>query len=47
VVAEGIEDKATLEWLTNLNCEMGQGFYLSRPLPEQQFNDWLGQSDYL
>jgi len=47
VVAEGIEDKATLEWLTKLNCEMGQGFYLSRPLPEQQFNDWLGQSDYL
>ena len=47
VVAEGIEDKATLEWLTKLNCEMGQGFYLSRPLLEQQFNDWLGQSDYL
>ncbi|WP_350431194.1 EAL domain-containing protein [Shewanella sp. H8] len=46
VVAEGIEDKATLEWLTDLNCEMGQGFYLSRPLPERQFNDWLTQSDY-
>ncbi|MGX9462791.1 EAL domain-containing protein [Shewanella sp. A14] len=46
VVAEGIEDKETLTWLTELNCEMGQGFYLSRPLPEQQFNDWLAQSGY-
>ncbi|WP_445773827.1 EAL domain-containing protein [Shewanella sp.] len=46
VVAEGIEDKATLLWLTERHCEMAQGFYLSRPLPEQQFNDWLSQSIY-
>lgn len=47
VVAEGIEDKETLQWLTERHCEMGQGFYLSRPLPELQFNDWLSQSAYV
>ncbi|MCT8987006.1 putative bifunctional diguanylate cyclase/phosphodiesterase [Shewanella phaeophyticola] len=46
VVAEGIEDKETLQWLTERHCEMGQGFYLSRPLPELQFNDWLSQSEF-
>ena len=46
VVAEGIEDKLTLDWLTELKCEMGQGFYLSRPLPAEQFNQWLMASPY-
>jgi diguanylate cyclase (GGDEF)-like protein/PAS domain S-box-containing protein len=33
-VAEGIEDVAQLERLRELNCELGQGFYLGRPLDE-------------
>lgn len=36
-VAEGIEDEQTLNLLHNLNCNIGQGFYWSRPLPEKQF----------
>ncbi|WP_445945420.1 EAL domain-containing protein [Shewanella sp.] len=43
VVAEGIEDKATLTWLTEKGCEMGQGFYLSRPLSAAAFNEWLAK----
>jgi EAL domain-containing protein (putative c-di-GMP-specific phosphodiesterase class I) len=33
VVAEGIETHRQWSSLRDLGCEMGQGFYLSRPLP--------------
>ena len=32
VTAEGIEDGATLEWLTAAGCDYGQGFALARPM---------------
>ena len=31
-IAEGIETEQQLEWLKKLNCELGQGYLLSRPL---------------
>lgn len=40
VVAEGVEDKKTLEALLNLNCEQAQGFYISRPIPASEFEAW-------
>ncbi|MDQ2813842.1 MAG: bifunctional diguanylate cyclase/phosphodiesterase [Actinomycetota bacterium] len=33
VVAEGIEDSATLELLSGLGCDLGQGYYISTPKP--------------
>ena len=33
VVAEGIEDAATLELLSNLGCDLAQGYFISRPKP--------------
>jgi diguanylate cyclase (GGDEF)-like protein len=33
VVAEGIEDEATLELLRELGCDLAQGFLISRPMP--------------
>jgi diguanylate cyclase (GGDEF)-like protein len=33
IVAEGIEDSATLELLTGLGCDLGQGNFISRPMP--------------
>lgn len=32
VVAEGIEDEATLELLSEMECEVGQGYFISRPM---------------
>jgi EAL domain-containing protein (putative c-di-GMP-specific phosphodiesterase class I) len=32
VVAEGIEDQATLDQLAALGCDTGQGYYLGRPM---------------
>ncbi|EDP60383.1 EAL domain-containing protein [Vibrio sp. AND4] len=37
IVAEGIEEQRHVDYLTNLNCEFGQGFYYSRPLPAKEF----------
>jgi EAL domain-containing protein (putative c-di-GMP-specific phosphodiesterase class I) len=33
VVAEGIEDVATLDLLSDLGCDLAQGYYISRPMP--------------
>ncbi|MGD0853828.1 MAG: bifunctional diguanylate cyclase/phosphodiesterase [Acidimicrobiales bacterium] len=33
VVAEGIEDVETLELLSELGCDLAQGYYISRPMP--------------
>jgi diguanylate cyclase (GGDEF)-like protein len=35
VVAEGIEDRATLELLTSIGCDIGQGYFISRPKPAE------------
>ena len=36
VVAEGIEDRLTLELLTDLGCDIGQGYFISRPMPADE-----------
>ncbi|GAB3997929.1 hypothetical protein GCM10029992_22300 [Glycomyces albus] len=41
VVAEGIESHRTLDQLRELDCETGQGYYFSRPLPPDRFGAWL------
>jgi EAL domain-containing protein (putative c-di-GMP-specific phosphodiesterase class I) len=33
VVAEGIEDGDTLDLLSELGCDLAQGYYISRPMP--------------
>src|SRR5262249_25075250 len=41
VVAEGIEDTITWEALTALGCDIGQGYFLSRPSPPTRLTPWL------
>jgi EAL domain-containing protein (putative c-di-GMP-specific phosphodiesterase class I) len=41
VVAEGVEDAATLHGLGELHCDVAQGFHLSRPLPADELDAWL------
>jgi diguanylate cyclase (GGDEF)-like protein len=44
IVAEGIEDKATLDLLSDLGCDFAQGYCISRPKPpgELAFRSKLG-----
>ncbi|MFL5908855.1 MAG: EAL domain-containing protein [Solirubrobacterales bacterium] len=41
VVAEGVEDARTWDWLVEANCDAIQGFQLSRPMPPEQLPQWL------
>ena len=41
VVAEGVEDQATLDTLRQIQCEQAQGFFIAKPLPRDQFERWL------
>ena len=40
-VAEGIEDREQANRLRQLNCEFGQGYFFSRPLPVADMTDLL------
>ena len=40
VVAEGIEDLETMELLATLGVDIGQGYYIGRPMPAEAFDDW-------
>jgi diguanylate cyclase (GGDEF)-like protein/PAS domain S-box-containing protein len=41
VVAEGIEDRATLDVLTSLGCDVAQGYFLSRPIAAVELVPWV------
>lgn len=41
VVAEGIETAEDLQLLRSLGCEMGQGYYIARPMPSADVADWI------
>lgn len=40
VVAEGVEDEATLMVLKKLHCDVAQGYCLSKPKPLEEFSQW-------
>ena len=44
VVAEGVEDAATLAQLARLGCDAAQGYHLTRPIPAPELTDWLAAS---
>ncbi|QLE86373.1 EAL domain-containing protein [Shewanella sp. Scap07] len=39
IVAEGIENKQQLDWLKDKDCQIGQGFYFSQPLTQEDFEN--------
>ncbi len=41
VVAEGVETTAALRWLREEGCERAQGYYLSKPMPADEFVPWM------
>lgn len=41
VVAEGIEDEFSLNWLREYGCELAQGYYISKPKPAIELTPWL------
>lgn len=41
VVAEGIEKEEDLDWLAAAGCDIGQGYFISRPMAAAAFPDWI------
>jgi len=41
VIAEGIEDQATLDYVTNEGCSMAQGFFLHKPMSSETFEQLI------
>lgn len=37
VIAEGVERKEDVEFLTEIGCDAVQGFYFYKPLPMEEF----------
>lgn len=44
VVAEGIEDEETLNYLAERQCEYGQGYHISKPIEEAELSRWMKRS---
>ncbi|NGZ84026.1 EAL domain-containing protein [Duganella aceris] len=47
VIAEGVEKEAQLSYLRRHGCDEMQGYYFSRPLPEDEFEAMLREGRYL
>jgi len=43
VVAEGIENADIYSQLKTLGCDIAQGYYIARPMPADQFDEWFLQ----
>lgn len=44
IVVEGVETKEMLQQFTELGCDFIQGYYFSKPLPEQEFVNFIQKS---
>jgi len=40
-VAEGVETREQLNFLRNLDCDFAQGYYIARPMPDDQFRAFI------
>ena len=46
VVAEGVEDKETMDALRELMCDQVQGYYIARPMPWDELQSAMAESPY-
>ena len=44
IVAEGVEDEKILDILTGMGCDYAQGYYLAKPMPDDEFIVWMKDS---
>lgn len=45
VVAEGVETAEQLAMVREFGCDLAQGFYIGRPMPEQAFRAWCNDRE--
>ena len=42
-IAEGVEEQSAYKLLSDLGCDIAQGYMISRPLPAAEFEKWHAQ----
>ena len=47
ILAEGIETKEQLDFLSQYECEYGQGYFFSRPVALDQFNRFIEEHNHI
>lgn len=45
IIAEGVETEQQLTLMKDLGCDIVQGYYISRPMPSDEFLLWLERND--
>ena len=43
VTAEGLEEEAAWTMLAGLGCDVAQGYWIAKPMPSEQFPDWVSR----
>jgi diguanylate cyclase (GGDEF)-like protein len=43
MVAEGVENEIAYTELARMGCDQAQGYYMSRPVPAAELEEWLGR----
>ena len=46
VIAEGVEDTATLDVLRGMGCDLAQGYFISEAIPDNATETWLATSSW-
>jgi len=41
IIAEGVESEKHLDLLAKMGCDIGQGYYFSRPISAKEMTDYL------
>ena len=47
IVAEGVENEAIWDALLAMNCDIAQGYFISKPIPADEFIHWLENDNFL
>ncbi len=45
VIAEGVETEQQLALVHTFGCDLAQGFFIGKPMQEQEFLDWVHAVD--
>ena len=41
MVCEGVENPGQIDYLRNIGCDIGQGYFISKPMPLDEFSDYV------